>query len=151
MAKKNKLELKFDDFLSLAEEVDNLGEGMLIKAVQNAAQKSKDYVNKEIEQALKSSKFEFNGQGASTGETLESLKEVSKMPVETSGTVVTAYAGVDLKDAPQALILAIEGSPHKGKDTKLSQAVRVKGKVRKEVNRIQHEEFMKVIEEGMHG
>lgn len=151
MAKKNKMELDFDGFIDLAEKVDEMGEGLLLKAVQNAAEKSKDHVNSEIEAALKSSKFEFDGQGLSTGETMRSLKEVSKMQVETNGTVVTAYAGVDLKTAPQALILAIDGSPRKGKDSKLSQAVRVKGKVRKEVERIQRDEFGKAMEEALNG
>ena len=148
MAKKNKLELNFQGFLDLAEEIGKMGEGLLLKAVQESAKASKDYVNQEIAKAIDSSKYDFDGSGHSKGETKKSLQEISQMPVETTGTTVTAYAGIDLEKAPQGLILAIEGAPHKGKDTKLSQAVRVKGSIRKEVQKIQSETFYKILEEG---
>lgn len=148
MARKNKLELNFQGFLDLAEEISQMSEGLLLKAVEESAKKSKDYVNQEIAKAIETSKYDFDGTGHSEGETKRTLQEVSQMPVEVTGTVVTAYAGIDLEKAPQGLILAIEGAPHKGKDTKLSQAVRVKGAIRKEVSKIQQETFYKILEEG---
>lgn len=147
---RNKFDLNFDGFLDLAREIDSLGEGLLQKAVDNAFTASKDFVNAEIERAMDASPYNFDGQGYSKGESKKSLNEVKAMPVEWNGTVAKAKSGVDLKDAPQAIILAY-GSPHHSGDKKLLNALKVKGKVRKEVDRIQAEEFNKVMEEALNG
>lgn len=139
----------FKGFEDLAEQIDGLGEGLLLEAVKQAFQASKDYVNGEIETAMRTSKFSFTaGVNYSQGDALKSLHEVSQLPVEVNGTVVKAYAGVNLEKAPEALILAI-GTPHTAKDSKLSSAVRVKGKVRKEVLKIQEEVFNEILEKGL--
>lgn len=147
---RNKFDLNFDGFLDLAKGIDALGEEYLQKAVDNAFTATKNFVNAEIEKAMDSSPYNFDGQGYSKGESKKSLNEVKAKPVEWNGTVATAKAGVNLKEAPQAIILAY-GSPHLAGDKNLLNALKVKGKVRKEVDRIQAEEFNKVMEEALHG
>lgn len=147
---RNKFDLNFDGFLDLAKDIDALGEGHLQKAVNNAFTATKDFVNAEVEKAMDSSPYNFDWQGYSKGESKKSLEEVKAIPVEWNGTVATAKAGVNLKDAPQAIILAY-GTPHSAGDKKLLNALKVKGNVRKEVDRIQAEEFNKVMEEALHG
>lgn len=144
---KNKFGLDFDGFLDLAKQIDELGEGYLQQATNNALQKSKEYANGEIIRAMETSPYHFiKGQGKSTGKALKSVQEVEQKPVEWDGTIAKAYIGADLKVAPEAIILA-HGTPHIKPDTKLKNALQVKGAVRKEVSRIQQEEFFKVLEE----
>ena len=147
---RNKFDLNFDGFLDLAKDIDAMGEGYLQKAVNNAFTATKDFVNAEVERAMASSPFNFDGQGYSKGESKKSLEEVKAMPVEWNGTVATAKAGVNLSDAPQAIILAY-GTPHLSGDKNLLNALKVKGKVQQEVDRIQAEEFNKVMEEALNG
>lgn len=146
---KNNFSLNFDGFMDLAREIDSLGEGYLKQAVENAFIKSKEYVNDEIEKAMASSRYNFErGQGYSQGRIKASFEEVSKMPIEWDGTVITASIGVKTSDALESIFL-IYGSPNTPKDNKLYNAMKVKGKIKKEVERIQMEEFQKVIQEAM--
>lgn len=147
---KNNFSLGFEGFFDLARQIDELGEGYLQRAVENAFEASKNYVNDEVEKAMNTSKYNFDkGQGYSQGRAKKSLHQVEQMPVEWTGTVAKAYIGVDLKDALEVQFL-MYGSPNTPvKDKKLYNAVKVKGKVKKEVERMQKEEFMKVIEEGL--
>ena len=99
---------------------------------------------------MKNSKFSFKkGEKYSQGNARASLIEVDKMPVEVSGTTVTAYAGVDLSQAPEVLILAVHGTPNEAKDAKLHQAIAVKGKVRKQVNELQEAIFTEALKEAL--
>ena len=147
MARK-KFSLDFDEFLDLAYDIsEQYGDEKLLEATKYALEASRDYVNTKVGKAMKDSKFSFKaGEGYSQGEARKSLVEVSRMPVEVNGTVVTAYAGIDLKQAPEALILAVEGSPHESPDLQLRHALQVKGKVRKGVDNIQEKMFMDVLE-----
>jgi len=147
MAKKG-FSLNFDGFLDLARDISELGDGYLQKAVDNAFTASKDYVNNEVSKAMDASKYHFDGTGYSQGKAKASLREVEAMPVEWNGTVAEAYVGVKTRDALEVLFLAY-GTPHIAADTKLLNAIKVKGKVKKEVERIQQEEFNKVIEEAL--
>lgn len=147
MAKKG-FSLNFDGFMDLARDVDKLGEGYLQKAVENAFTKSKEYVNNEVAKAMDASRYNFDGTGYSQGNAKASLKEVAEMPVEWVGTVAKANIGVKTKDALEVLLLGY-GTPHLAADPKLINAIKVKGKVKKEVERIQQEEFNKVIEEAL--
>jgi hypothetical protein len=147
---RNKFDLDFDGFLDMAEDLKALGGEYLHKAVDNAFKATKDFVNAEIEKAMDASPYHFDGQGYSKGESKKSLEEVEQKPVEWNGTVATAKAGVNIADAPQTIILAY-GTPHLAGDKKLLNALKVKGNVRKEVDRIQAEEFNKVMEEALNG
>lgn len=163
---KTKFALDFKGFLDFARQVDELGEGYLKKATENALQKSKDYANKQVEKALKDSPYNFyqgrsskhgvggiasptggNNQRAS-GRTKKSAHEVGEMPLEWNGNSVKGYVGVSWYDAPEIIFLAY-GTPHISADKNLQNAIKVKGKYRKEVDKIQMEEFQKVINEGM--
>lgn len=147
MAKKG-FSLQFDGFLNLARDIDNLGDGYLQKAVDNAFTKSKEYVNNEVSKAMDDSRYNFDGKGYSRGKAKASLEEVQKKPVEWAGSVAKAYVGVRTSDALEVLFLSY-GTPHLAADKKLQNAIKVKGKVKKEVERIQQEEFNKVIEEAL--
>lgn len=141
--------LDFNGFLDLAESIsETYGDEVLLYAAEQAIEESRKYVNGEILAALQNSPFRFDGGGYSQGETMESFTEISNKPTEVEGTVVTAYVGVDLKTAPQALILATVGSPHQAYDSKLQNAIKVKGKVRKRVDQIQKEVFETVLKGG---
>lgn len=146
---KNKFGLNFDGFLDLARQVDELGGDALKRATENALVKSEDYINSEVIAAMNSSPYSFiAGKNYSKGRSRASAEEVAKMPVVWDGTVAKAYIGVDLAKAPEAIILAM-GTPHLKADTKLKNALKVKGKVQKEASRIQQQEFQKVISEAI--
>lgn len=159
MAKKYggaKTGINFDGFLELARKIAELNESALKTATENALTASKDYVNREIEAAMQSSRYAFvAGQKSSpknkpaTGRALASLQEVAQRPVEWDGTVAKAFMGPNLENAPESVILASNGNPHVRADTRLRNALKVKGAVAKEVSRIQQQEFMKVIAEEM--
>lgn len=155
--------LDFKSFLDYAERLDNLGREHLKKAVENALIKSKEYANNSILEAMDNSDFAFkrneqsdrgvgliaSGKGKNrraTGKAIESTKEVAKLSVTWEGNTAIAYIGPDLQESPEALMLAL-GTPHIYGDRNLNNALKVKGKYRKEVSKIQFEEFKKVLEE----
>lgn len=146
---KTNFSLNFDGFLDLAADIDNLGNGYLKQAVTNAFTASKDYVNSAVDEAMSQSRYNFErGQGYSRGKAIKSLDFVRNMPVEWDGSIASAYIGVRLRDALEVQFL-IYGTPHLTADTKLRNAIKVKGKYKKEVSKIQLEEFTKVIEEAL--
>lgn len=149
MAKNKGFSLDFGGFLDFAEQIDKLGgSDALLNATVKALDESKQYVNEAISEAMAASEYEFTkGEGYSQGEARESLKEISQMPVMVEGTVVKAYTGVDLAVTPEVIILAVEGAPNRAKDKKLSNAVKVKGKIRKEVDQIQERVFNEALKE----
>ena len=146
---KTNFSLNFDGFLDLSRELDELGGDYLKKAVNNAFTTSKDYVNNAVGEAMAKSRYHFNrGQKYSRGKAKASLNKVSSMPVEWQGTIAKAFVGVSLRDALEMQFL-IYGTPHIQADTNLRNAIKVKGKYKKEVSKIQLEEFTKVIEEAL--
>lgn len=142
-------DLDFKNFLDFAEDISKkYGDEVLLYAAEQALEKTRVYVNGEIAEAMDNSPYNFEeGKGFSQGTAKESLAEISEKPTEVSGTVVTAYAGVDLEKAPEVLMLAL-GTPHLAKDTKLYNAIKVKGKVKKEVEKIQKDVFGTVLAGG---
>lgn len=145
MARKG-FSLDFDDFLEVAEELSNISDDLLLKTAVDAVEASRNYINEKVGQALKQSEYNFRkGEGYSQGDARASLIEVSKMPVEVQGTEVIAYAGIDLENAPEALILAVKGAPNRSPDKNLYNALKVKGKVRKQVDRIQEKIFSEAL------
>lgn len=152
MAQNNGFSLDFKGFLDFAEEIDELGKGdALLEVVKEAITATKDYVNSECEQALNNSKYSFDkGENYSQGKARASLEEVKKMPVEVSGTVVTGYAGFNLEDAPEVLPLAY-GTPHLAKDKALYNAIKVKGRVKKDVEKLQSDIFKNSLDRLMNG
>lgn len=143
--------LDFKGFLDYAEDIsEKYSDEWLLYAAEQSLEKTRKYVNGEIYKAMQNSPFNFTeGEGCSQGKAMESFNEVANMPTEVDGTTVTAYAGFDLDKAPEALILATYGAPHRGYDTKLQHAIKVKGKVKKEVERIQKSVFDTVLSGGI--
>lgn len=137
--------LDFDGFLDYARDLSNLGEETLKQAVDDAFTQSKDYVNNEIEKAMDNSKYHFDGTGYSKGRSKQSLNKIRQRPVEWSGTTAKAYIGVDLTEAP-GMIFVMNGTPHMRKDTKLFNALKVKGNIKKEVEEIQKNAFANYLE-----
>ena len=156
MAQNKGFGLDFTDFLELAEKIDELGKGdALLEVAKEAIQQTKDYVNSEAEKALNSSKYSFTkGERYSQGEARASLEKVKQMPLDTNGTEIIGYAGFDLTDAPEVLPLAY-GTPHLAKDKNLYNAIKVKGKVKKNVEKLQAKIFTealgKLVTEGGNG
>lgn len=150
MAQNKGFGLDFNGFLDLAEDISNISDDLLLEATVKALEASRDIANIEIGKAMKNSKYSFKkGEKYSQGAARESLKEVDKMPTEISGTTVTAYAGVDLEKAPEALILALYGTPNGEKDTKLYNALAVKGKVKKQIRQAQADIFNNALQEAI--
>lgn len=144
--------IDFNGFLDLAEEIsEKYNDEFLLYAAEQALVKTKDYVNGELNKVVNiggASKWSFDkGIGYSQGKAKDSFNEVAQMPVKVEGKQVTAYAGFNLEDAPEALLIAY-GTPHKAADKKIYNAIKVKGKVKKEVDRIQKEVFNTVLNGG---
>lgn len=144
MSNKN-FSLNFDSFLDYARQLDELDEKYLRKATENALTKSQEYLNEKTEQAMQQSKFDFDR----TGNAKKSLSEVAQKPLQWDGYTAKVFVGVDISNAPEGLILAITGTPHNKPDKNLYNAMKGKGKYRKEVDKIQMTEFQKVIDEAL--
>ena len=150
MAVNKGFSLDFNGFLDLAEDISNISDEVLLEATVKALDESRKVVNIEVGKAMKESRYSFNkGEKYSQGDARESLIEVSNIPVEVNGTTVTAYAGVDLEKAPEVLMLA-SGTPHLSKDTKLYNAIKVKGNVKKTIDKIQEDIFTETLKEALH-
>ena len=149
MAQNKGFSLDFNGFLDLAESISEIGNEVLLEATVKALEETKDLVNIEVGKAMKASPYSFKkGEKYSQGHARQSLIEVDAKPIEISGTEVTAYAGFNLEDAPEVLALAY-GTPHLAKDTKLYNAIKVKGKVKKQVNQLQERIFNEALREAL--
>ncbi len=142
---KNKSKIDLSHWEEYMEEIsETYGDDKLLEAGTEVVEESRKFLNVEIGKALKESKFHFKkGEGGSQGKTRESLIKVSQMPTEVVGKKVVGYAGIDYKEAPEGLILAITGSPSGAKDTQLSNAIRVKGKTKNHLLKLQGDIFTK--------
>lgn len=149
MAQNKGFSLDFKGFLDLAEEISEIGNETLLEATVKALDESRNLVNIEVGKAMKASPYSFKkGEKYSQGHARKSLIEVAEKPVEIDGTTVTAYAGFNLENAPEVLPLAY-GTPHLAKDTKLYNAIKVKGKVKKQVDQIQEQIFNEALKEAL--
>lgn len=151
MAQNKGFSLDFNGFLDLAEDISNISNETLLEATVKALDESRNLVNVELGKAMKASRYSFTkGEKFSQGKARESLIETDKKRVEINGTEVTAYAGFDLEIAPEVLPLAY-GTPHLAKDTKLYNAIKVKGKVKKDIDKLQEQIFNDALEEALNG
>lgn len=134
----------------LQNKIANLGTEYVKQATINALTKSKEYANSKVEEAMENSPYHFKKTKGSraTGNAKKVAAQVSAMPVENVGGFVYAYVGVSWSVAPEVTYLAF-GTPHIAADFRLHNAVKVNGSVKKEVLRIQNEEFQKVLKEAM--
>lgn len=146
------ISVDFAGIFDLQDTLKSLGGDVYKQAVINALGASKDFVNAEIKKAMDASPYNFDGSKYSQMKTKDSLTEVERLDVEIKGDQAVAYAGVSFYDAPELWFTAHGGAsnPHSPiTDQNLYNAVRVKGKVLKQVQEIQKEEFNKVIEEAL--
>lgn len=152
MSRNKGFSLDYEGFLGFAEQLDEIGgSDALLNATVKALDESKKYVNEAVREAMNSSEYNFDGTGYSQEQARKSLEEISRVPVMVEGTVVKAYTGVDLADTPEVIILAVVGAPDRAKDNRLANAVRVKGKIRKEVDKIQEQVFNDALKEALNG
>lgn len=149
MAQNKGFSVDFNGFLDLAESISEIGNETLLEATAKALEKSRELVNIEVGKAMKASRYSFKkGEKYSQGHARKSLIEVADTPIEINGTEVTAYAGFNLETAPEVLPLAY-GTPHLAKDTKLYNAIKVKGKVKKQVDELQKAIFTEALKEAL--
>lgn len=140
--------IDYKDITKLQMKISDLGDKIVEQATINALTKSKEYANQQVEEAMENSIYNFKGNGRSSGNAMKVAKQVSQLPVEKVGGFVYAYVGVSWSVAPEVTYLAF-GTPHIAADWRLHNAVKVNGAVKKEVLRIQQEEFNKVLKEEM--
>lgn len=141
----NNFELKFDEFLELAERIDRFSREALKEAVENSLVKTHEYVTAEIDKAVASSKFKFDRPGR--GRTKASI--IREATVIWSGTKAQINMGFDLKNGGQPVVYLMYGTPHIEGETKLKNAATGKGKHKKKIQAIQAAEFDKVVERYM--
>lgn len=149
MAQNKGFSLDFKGFLDLAEDISNIDNDLLLEATVKALDATREIVDIEVGKAMKASQYSFKkGEKYSQGKARESLIAVDQMPVEVNGTEVTAYAGFDLKIAPEVLPIAY-GTPNMAKDTQLYNAIKVKGKVKKHIDQVQEQIFNEALKEAL--
>lgn len=149
MARKNKFSLNFDDFLDYAHRVETMfGKDTLLELSKVALENSKAYVQNAVEEAMnKSTRYHYKkGEKYATGNMFDSLQIVDNIPPEVVGTITKSFIGFDLSKSPEA-VFSMYGTPHKNKDHLLYRAVKVKGAIRKNVDKIQAEVFKNAVEE----
>lgn len=147
---KTNVKVQFGGIKRLSEQLEQLGDTYLKQAVENALNKSKEYVTDKVYEAMENSPYNFKGTGRSRLQTKKSVAEVEKMENISYGTIIECYVGVSWYDAPEATLLAF-GTPHIPADFRLHNALKVKGQIAKQVQAIQKEEFLKVIKEAQNG
>lgn len=147
MAKKGGID--FEELLELGAKLDELaGEEGIKRAVEGSLIATDKYVTKEVEQAVSSSKFDFDR----TGDTKRAVEK--DYEVEWDGMTAKVKDGFIIKKGGKPVdgmtsIFLIYGTPLIKPDTKLKSAVRGTGKHKKEIQKIQSEVFQKVIERVM--
>lgn len=134
--------LDFDGFLDFARRVEELGEsGALKQATENALKATDEYLTPKIENAMQASPHNFSRTGKTAG-TLD-----KNYTVEWSGTVAKAKVGFKISEGGLPSLFLAYGTPHIKPDVNLKNAMKGKGKYKKEISEIQKAEFNKVISE----
>lgn len=140
----SKFSIEFEQFKQLEKQLENLaGMDGVIEATENALKATDDYVTKEVDKAVVSSKFNFDR----TGNTKSSIDREIK--VEWSGTVASAKDGFTISKGGLPSIFLMYGTPKIKPDTNLKNAAKGQGIHRDKINKIQQEEFNKVIKKYM--
>lgn len=136
--------IEYEQFKQLEKQLEELaGANGVIEATENALKATDDYVTKEVDKAVASSKFNFDR----TGTTKSSVDRDEK--VEWSGTVATAKAGFAISKGGLPSIFLMYGTPNIKPDSNLKNAAKGQGIHRDKINKIQQEEFNKVIKKAM--
>lgn len=149
---KSKFSIENEGLKQLAKQLEELaGQNGLDRAVENSLTRTREYVTSEVEKAISSSKFNFNR----TGKTKKTLIKNSK--VEWNGSTASIKTGFKLRGEDgvnlTSIYLMYGTNPKNGKgikpDSNLKNAAKGQGIHRDKINKIQQEEFSKVIQEIM--
>ena len=135
-----KFELNFDGIEILSKRFEDMG-GDLKKLADKALKETHAHITPKIEQAMSSSKFNFNH----TGDTKGSLQHKSR--IEWVGNVASVGVGYDIKRGGLPSIFLMHGTPTITPDRNLYNAV-FSNKTKKEVQELQQDIFMKAITKG---
>ena len=139
-----KYSIEFEELKELHKQLEKLaGLDGVIKATENALIATDDYVTAEVDKAVAGSKFNFDR----TGKTKKSIDRDKR--VEWNGTIANAKAGFSIKNGGLPSIFLMYGTPHIKPDGNLKNAAKGQGIHRNKINKIQQEEFNKVIKEVM--
>lgn len=139
-----KFSIEFEEFKQLANKLEELaGVNGVIEATENALKATDDYVTAEVDKAVASSKFNFDR----TGKTKSTIDREQK--IEWDGTTATAKTGFTISKGGLPSIFLMYGTPHIKPDTNLKNAAKGQGIHRDKINKIQQEEFNKVIKKVM--
>lgn len=136
--------IEFEQFQALAEQLEQLaGMDGVIEATEKALIATDDYVTAEIDKAVASSKFDFDR----TGKTKSSIDRDKS--VEWNGTTAIVKTGFTISKGGLPSIFLMYGTPKIKPDTNLKNAAKGEGIHRDKINKIQQEEFNKVIKRVM--
>lgn len=139
-----KFSIEFEQFKQLEKQLEKLaGLDGVIEATENALRATDNYVTAEVDKAVASSKYNFDR----TGKTKSSIDRNKK--VEWSGTLASAKAGFSIRKGGLPSIFLMYGTPTIRPDTNLKNAAKGQGIHRDKINKIQQEEFNKVIQKVM--
>ncbi len=139
-----KYSIEFEEFKELEKQLEELaGLDGVIKATENALKATDDYVTAQVDKAIASSRYNFDR----TGETKKSIDR--DRTVEWNGTTANVKAGFTISKGGLPSIFLMYGTPHIKPDSNLKNAAKGQGIHRDKINKIQQEEFNKVIKEVM--
>lgn len=143
---RNRIGLQFDGWEDTLAKLDELGGTKAMKrGVEAALKSSKEYVNPQIEAALK----KLPAQGKySTGETKRSIDK--DMSIEWSGRTGEIKVGFDFKKSGMTSIFLMYGTPKMSPVPGLKNAI-YGTKTNKQIKEIQEAEINKVIKRIMEG
>lgn len=135
-----KFKLDFEGIAILSKRFEDMG-GDLNVLANKALKETHAHVTPKIEQAMNSSKFNFDR----TRKTKSSLQKNAK--VEWTGNVASVGVGYDIKHGGLPSIFLMHGTPTIAPDRKLYNSV-FSNKTRKEVQELQKEVFINEILRG---
>lgn len=136
--------IEYEQFKELEKQLESLaGMDGVIEATENALKATDDYVTAEVDKAVASSKFDFDRTGRTKG-SIDKDKNV-----EWKGTTAEAKAGFTISKGGLPSIFLMYGTPNIRPDTNLKNAAKGQGIHRDKINKIQQEEFNKVIKKAM--
>lgn len=144
----SKFSIEFEQFKQLEKQLESLaGLNGVIEATENALLATDDYVTAEVDKAVANSKYNFDRTGTTKG----SIDRDKK--VEWSGTTASAKAGFRISAGGLPSIFLMYGTPNSDHpikpDSNLKNAAKGQGIHRDKINKIQQEEFNKVIKKYM--
>ena len=135
-----KFNLDFSGIENLSKRFEDMG-GDLKELANQALKETHNHVTPKVEQAMNSSKYNFNR----TGKTKETLRR--KAQIEWAGYVASVGVGYDINKGGLPSIFLMHGTPTIAPDKKLYNAF-FSNKTKKEVSELQKDVFIRAIIKG---